>query len=277
MQRNDAIVILDYTLFDFADASELINLSDRFRNAHWILLSEELSVEFLKRVIYSSENFSIIFKDCSYHELILALEQASCGERFICSKAFNILTSKSASEPPIEENKLTATEREVLQMIASGKTTKEIAAERNLSFHTINAHRKNIFRKLEVNNIHEATKYAIRGRNNRCLRLLHLNRLLMKSRLFIISIFLFSLFANTPCLYADDAKTDTTTAHSFQASVTTGNNQINMGKKQEANIFYLKPAFHYSYKEGFFADLSSTYFPTLNKSGIDNFCHRHRL
>jgi DNA-binding NarL/FixJ family response regulator len=163
LQENNAIVILDYTLFDFADASELINLSYRFRNVHWILLSDELSIEFLKRVIYSSENFSVLFKDCSYHELILTLEQASRGERFISSKAFNILTSKSTSEPTIEENKLTATEREVLQMIASGKTTKEIASERNLSFHTINAHRKNIFRKLEVNNIHEATKYAIRA------------------------------------------------------------------------------------------------------------------
>jgi DNA-binding NarL/FixJ family response regulator len=163
LQGNNAIVILDYTLFDFSDASELINLSDRFRNVHWVMLSEDLSVEFLKRVIYSSENFSVIFKDCSYHELILTLEQASRGERFICSKAFNILTSKPTQEPSSEEHKLTATEREVLQMIASGKTTKEIAAERNLSFHTINAHRKNIFRKLEVNNIHEATKYAIRA------------------------------------------------------------------------------------------------------------------
>jgi DNA-binding NarL/FixJ family response regulator len=163
LQGNNAIVILDYTLFDFSDASELINLSDRFRNVHWVMLSEDLSVEFLKRVIYNSENFSVIFKDCSYHELILTLEQASRGERFICSKAFNILTSKPAQEPSSEEHKLTATEREVLQMIASGKTTKEIAAERNLSFHTINAHRKNIFRKLEVNNIHEATKYAIRA------------------------------------------------------------------------------------------------------------------
>ncbi|GAE15051.1 anthranilate synthase [Bacteroides pyogenes JCM 10003] len=44
-----------------------------------------------------------------------------------------------------------------------GKTTKEIAAEKNLSFHTINSHRKNIFRKLGVNNAHEATKYAMRA------------------------------------------------------------------------------------------------------------------
>jgi len=163
LQGSHALIILDYTLFDFSDASELINLSDRFRDTHWIMLSEDLSLDFLKRVIYSSENFSIIFKDCTYHELILTLEQASRGERFICSKAFNILTSKTTSEPTVEENRLTTTEREVLQLIALGKTTKEIAAERNLSFHTINAHRKNIFRKLEVNNIHEATKYAIRA------------------------------------------------------------------------------------------------------------------
>lgn len=163
LQGSNALIILDYTLFDFSDASELINLSDRFRDAHWIMISEDLSLDLLKQVVYSSENFSIIFKDCTYHELILTLEQASRGERFICSKAFNILTSKTISEPTVEENKLTTTEREVLQMIASGKTTKEIAAERNLSFHTINAHRKNIFRKLEVNNIHEATKYAIRA------------------------------------------------------------------------------------------------------------------
>jgi DNA-binding CsgD family transcriptional regulator len=51
----------------------------------------------------------------------------------------------------------------ILKEIALGKTTKEIAAERNLSFHTVNSHRKNIFRKLNVNNAHEATKYAMKA------------------------------------------------------------------------------------------------------------------
>ena len=51
----------------------------------------------------------------------------------------------------------------ILKEIALDKTTKEIAAEKNLSFHTINSHRKNIFRKLGVNNVHEATKYAMRA------------------------------------------------------------------------------------------------------------------
>ena len=58
---------------------------------------------------------------------------------------------------------MTDTEKEILKEIAIGRTTKEIAANRNLSFHTIITHRKNIFRKLEVNNVHEATKYAMRA------------------------------------------------------------------------------------------------------------------
>jgi DNA-binding NarL/FixJ family response regulator len=52
---------------------------------------------------------------------------------------------------------------EILRMIARGMTVKEIAAERVSSIHTIVTHKKNIFRKLEVNNVHEATKYALRA------------------------------------------------------------------------------------------------------------------
>ena len=56
---------------------------------------------------------------------------------------------------------LTRTETEILKDIALGMTSKEIADQRFSSFHPINTHRKNIFRKLGVNNAHEATKYAL--------------------------------------------------------------------------------------------------------------------
>lgn len=58
---------------------------------------------------------------------------------------------------------LTSTEMAILRAVAQGKTTKEIAAERFSSIHTINTHRKNIFHKLGVNTAHEAVKYAIRA------------------------------------------------------------------------------------------------------------------
>jgi DNA-binding NarL/FixJ family response regulator len=66
-------------------------------------------------------------------------------------------------KPEEEKSVLTKTEKEILIDIASGLTTREIAEKRISSFHTVNTHRKNIFRKLEVNNAHEAIKYALRA------------------------------------------------------------------------------------------------------------------
>ena len=60
-------------------------------------------------------------------------------------------------------NILTPSEIEILKLICRGMSVKEMAAERVSSIHTIITHKKNIFRKLEVNNVYEATKYALRA------------------------------------------------------------------------------------------------------------------
>lgn len=164
-----AVVILDYTLLDFTGADELIVLQERFKESDWLLFSDELSTEFLRRVLFSSTAFGVIMKDSSKEEIMSALQCASRKERFICNHVSNLLLSGNASSSPaatvtVEADKLlTPTEKIILKEIALGKTTKEIATGKNLSFHTINSHRKNIFRKLGVNNVHEATKYAMRA------------------------------------------------------------------------------------------------------------------
>ena len=163
-----AVVILDYTLFDFDGADELIVIRERFKEVDWLLFSDELSIGFLRQVLFSSMAFGVVMKDNSKEEILTALQCASRKERFICNHVTNLLLSGniqqvSSSTNIQEDHLLTATEKNILKEIASGKTTKEIAAEKNLSFHTINSHRKNIFRKLGVNNVHEATKYAMRA------------------------------------------------------------------------------------------------------------------
>ena len=162
-----AVVILDYTSFDFVSSDELIVLHERFKEADWLLFSDELSIGFLRQVLFSSMSFGVVLKDNSKEEILTALQCASRKERFICNHVSNLLLSgNSQTSPlhPIQQNDLlTSAERSILKEIALGKTTKEIAVERNLSFHTINSHRKNIFRKLGVNNAHEATKYAMKA------------------------------------------------------------------------------------------------------------------
>ena len=162
-----AVVILDYTSFDFVSSDELIVLHERFKEADWLLFSDELSIGFLRQVLFSSISFGLVLKHNSKEEILTALQCASRKERFICNHVSNLLLSGNSQTSllhPIQQNDLlTSAERSILKEIALGKTTKEIAVERNLSFHTINSHRKNIFRKLGVNNAHEATKYAMKA------------------------------------------------------------------------------------------------------------------
>lgn len=158
-----AVVVLDYTLSDFAGVDELLNVGYRFPAARWLLFSDELSSDFLRRLIISNEGYSVVLKSCALDEINMGLTYILRGERFICGRVANQLLQNQLFLSDHTDHILTATEKEILKEIALGQTTKEIAAKRNLSFHTVITHRKNIFRKLEVNNVHEAIKYAMRA------------------------------------------------------------------------------------------------------------------
>lgn len=164
LSRGEAsVVVLDYTMFDFNDQDELLIVSQRFPLVHWVLFSEDLSTDFAHRIVVSSNMFSIVMKESPLPEIREALHYAAEGRRFICQRMAEMLLAPQTAASVDEVVKLTKTETEILKCIALGMTTKEIAEKRFSSFHTINTHRKNIFRKLGVNNAHEATKYALRA------------------------------------------------------------------------------------------------------------------
>lgn len=160
----DSVVYIDYTLFDIGDVAELQIMAQRFSRSLWVLFSDELSYEFVSQTVGTSRQFGIVLKDSPLHEIRESLKYAVCGQRYICQRIAEMLLNPPASEersPALAC--LTKTETEILKMIALGMTTKEIAERRFSSFHTVNTHRKNIFRKLNVNNAHEATKLALRA------------------------------------------------------------------------------------------------------------------
>ena len=158
--RPASVVVLDYELFDLHGVEDLLLLRDRFPQAHWILFSNELSEGFIRK-IYAFPQISIVLKENSGEEIRSALTCASRGESYWCHQiAFLIAGGFSSQEV---RSVLTPTEVEILRLIAKGATVKEMAAERHSSTHTIVTHKKNLFRKLGVNNIYEATKYALRA------------------------------------------------------------------------------------------------------------------
>ena len=160
----NSLVIFDYTLFDFESVNDLIIMQNRFERVNWIVFSEELSDDFLRTLIYNTQSISVLLKENTVDEIRTAIKESLKGKRYICNFVSNLLLdSTKKNESQLTKQLLTLTEQEILKEMSLGKTTKEIAAMRFASVHTIMTHRKNIFRKLNVNNVHEATKYAMRA------------------------------------------------------------------------------------------------------------------
>ena len=160
-EHEDSVVFLDYTLFDFADEDLLLIVAERFSLSEWILISDELTPQFIRRVVYSSHQFSVVFKDGPMSEIREAIQAVGRHTRYLSQRALEVIINQQQEEE--YNNILTETETEIVKAIAQGKTTKEIAAERFSSVHTVTTHRKNIFRKLGINTAHEAVKYALRA------------------------------------------------------------------------------------------------------------------
>ena len=157
----NAVVVFDYTLFD-TSAEYLLILQERFKEAHFILFSDSLSEDFIRRMVFGGTSFSVVMKDAPMIEIEEGLRKAEQRLQYICTRIAWQLQHKEEKKEK-RGSSLTVTECEILKLMALGKTTKEIAAERFLSVYTVMTHRKNIFRKLEVNNVYEATKYALRA------------------------------------------------------------------------------------------------------------------
>ena len=160
--EEESIVILDYTLFNIENEDQLMIIIERFPQAQWLMVSDDLTAPLMRKLVYTVRNVSIVFKDSPFKLFRHAIEYAIRGERYLCQRAAEVLICQQAEEEQ-HSKVLTHTEIEILRGVAQGKTTKEIANERYSSIHTVNTHKKNIFRKLQVNTAHEAVKYAFRA------------------------------------------------------------------------------------------------------------------
>jgi DNA-binding NarL/FixJ family response regulator len=90
-----------------------------------------------------------VFKACSREELVTAIYKTANGAQFFCQNTFESLFGNKLlpeREEPVAV--LSSRENEIIQLIAAGKTNKEIAGTLFLSIHTIKTHRKNIIKKI---------------------------------------------------------------------------------------------------------------------------------
>lgn len=160
----DVIVIdLNMPVMSGIEATRLITAADSKVKviALSMVLDRESVVETLKAGAHG-----YVLKDCAADELLEAIREVLKGENYLCSRITTLVLKdyfKTSSAPAmLRPSNLTSREQETLQLIAAGKSTKEIAFELGLSIKTIEARRSDIMKKLNLCSIAELTKFAIR-------------------------------------------------------------------------------------------------------------------
>lgn len=124
-----------------------------------LVVTAQQDPDFIRSVIKLGVN-GIIAKDCSESEISNALNTVSAGHRFYSSSFLDLFMEKEQVSDEGTAN-LSPRELQVLQFIAQGQTTKTIAANLHISIHTVNSHRKNILRKLDVSSPIHLVTYAV--------------------------------------------------------------------------------------------------------------------
>jgi len=139
------------------------------------ILSDAPEVKILGLSMHSDEHFvagmlkaggsGYLLKDCAAEELVQAIRYVIEGKQYLSPKIAGIVIESYRRTVPKDHlsraPELTAREREVLQLVAEGETSKRIAGLLYVSAKTVDAHRQNIMAKIGINTVAGLTRYAI--------------------------------------------------------------------------------------------------------------------
>lgn len=107
-----------------------------------------------------------LLKDCAYEELAKAVRTVLEGRTYLSPEVADVVVegfiNHFQDDPSPRASMLSPREREVLQLLAEGMRTSQIAEKLNLSVKTVEAHRRNIMQKLSIKSVAELTKFALR-------------------------------------------------------------------------------------------------------------------
>ncbi|MFP4488880.1 MAG: response regulator [Bacteroidales bacterium] len=156
------IVLMDVAMPDLNGVEatkQILNINPEIRI---IALSMHSDKQFVSGMLTAGA-YAYLLKDCDSAELMKAIETVMHKQKYVSGKISELILSEFISGLDNDENILSSREREILQLIAEGKSSKEIGEMLFLSSKTVDVHRKNIMDKLKLHTLPELTKYAIRS------------------------------------------------------------------------------------------------------------------
>jgi DNA-binding NarL/FixJ family response regulator len=156
------IVVMDVSMPELNGIEATRRLAKSLPRTRILALSMHKDAVYVREILRAGAN-GFLLKDANDADLVAAVRAISQGQGYISPEVSEgVLTDyRRHVTDPIDL--LTGREREVLQLIAEGKTNKEIAQALNLSVYTVDAHRGRIMEKLNLHSTGEIVRFAMRS------------------------------------------------------------------------------------------------------------------
>ena len=163
------VVILDIGMPDLNGLEAARRSRKASPNTEILILSVGYSDQLIREIVEAGVRGYIVKSD-SDRNLIIAVEALANHKPFFTPRVTEVILGRFNSGEPVKEvpdlinERLTGREREIIQMIAEGKSSKEVASLLGISVKTAETHRANVMRKLEIHSVTELVRYAVRNR-----------------------------------------------------------------------------------------------------------------
>ena len=167
-QLRPDIAILDISMPDLNGLEAARRIRKASPNTEVLILSVHYTDQLIRDILEAGIRGYIVKSD-SDRDLIIAVETLAKHKPFFTPRATEVILSDfntggiRAELPESLPNRLTSRETEIVQLLAEGKSSKEVAASLNISVKTAETHRANIMRKLQLHTVSELVRYAVRN------------------------------------------------------------------------------------------------------------------
>ncbi len=164
-RRRPDVILMDIAMPELNGLETAARILRRWPSVKIIMLSMHANDEYLRQAL-SAGAAGYLLKGADPAELELALKSVMRGETYLTPAVSKRLVQEflqQDGEAPQSQPKLTPRQREILQMIAEGHSTKEIATRLDLSVKTVETHRAAIMNRLDIHDVPGLVRYAIRA------------------------------------------------------------------------------------------------------------------
>jgi DNA-binding NarL/FixJ family response regulator len=160
------LVIVDLSMPGLSGIDAIREIKDRYPEVKTLVLTVHCEEEYIHASLAAGAN-GYVLKDATQNELITAAERVLDGRTYlspsIMDKVVNsyLHTSKRTQEPASRWDSVTLRERQILKLIAEGHTNKSMAEYLCISVKTVEKHRANLMKKLDLHSVSALTTYAL--------------------------------------------------------------------------------------------------------------------